>query len=53
MGEHSEVDKVFNGGNIRNRGGNRRNSICKKGILLTPFGDRNIPIDGIFIVDDI
>jgi hypothetical protein len=53
MEEHGEVDKIFDGGNVRDRGGDGRSSISEEGILFSPFCDSDISIDRVFIVDDV
>jgi hypothetical protein len=53
MKEHGKVDKILDGGDVRDRCGDRWDPIGKEGELFASFRDSNISIDGIFIVDDI
>ncbi len=53
MKKHREMNEVFNGGDVRDRSGDRRKAICKKGKLFTPLCNRDIPVDRILVVDDI
>jgi hypothetical protein len=53
MEKHREMDEVFNEGDVRNRSGDGRNAIGKEGELFPSLGNGDIPIDRIFIMDDI
>ena len=51
MKEHGEVDKILDGSDIRDRSGDRWDTVGKERELLPFLGDGDIPIDGIFVVD--
>jgi len=53
MKKHGEVNKIFDGGNIRDWSGDRRDAMAKERELLASLRDGDIPIDRIFIVDDV
>ena len=47
------MNKVFDGGNIGDRSGDGRDPIRKESELLTPLRDGDVPVDRVFIVDDL
>jgi hypothetical protein len=51
MEEHGEMNKILDGGDIRDRRGDRWDAVDKERELFPFLGDDDIPIDGIFTVD--
>jgi hypothetical protein len=47
------MNKILDGGDIRNRGGDGWDAIGKERELLAFLRDGDIPVDRIFIVDNI
>jgi hypothetical protein len=53
MKEHGEMNEIFDGSDIRNRGGDGRDAIGKERELLALLRDSDIPVNRIFIVDNL
>ena len=53
MKEHGEMNKILDGGDIRDRSGDGRDAVSKERQLLTFLRDSDIPVDRIFIVNNI
>jgi hypothetical protein len=53
MENHREMDEIFDGSNVRNWRREGGNAVREKSKLFAPLGDGDIPVDGVFVVDDI
>lgn len=53
MEEHGEVNKILDGGHIRDRSGEGRGAVGKERELFAPLRHGDIPVDRISIVNHI